>query len=817
MCHSRTRCWVTMVAPALCALMASGCAYLRVPRIDPTGERVFVEPPIASTPQYRRQPGAACPWDDVEVTLAPQATVAPVGSEVVLTAGVCGADRILRTNRRLEWSLAPGGVGHFVAVGKKRLVDVLVGDFNCPGKIDNTLAIGTTSREYVRLDRGTPTEADDVCVLRGQGWITLTSPLEGTSYVTVFCPEVRAWDSHMQSATVHWVDAQWSLPPPAIVPAGTARVLTTTVVRRSDRLACCGWLVRYEIVGGPAAGFGPDLAQAIEVPTDAAGQANVEMSQQQPAPGTNQIAIQIVRPASPGIFGGRQLAVASGTALTTWTAPALAVQMTAPAVAEVGATVTYRIEVSNPGDQPAEQVVLTDELPEGLDYLDSNPPAEINARTLSWQLGQLGAGACRSIELNCRVTRPGPVTNTATATAAGDLQASHEATTTSSGPRVDVTLSGPTQAAVGSEVSFRAVVTNRAQVTLQRLLIIDRFDPGLEHAEAVSPIERELGDLAPGQSMEIDVTFRVTKAGQFSQTVEVTSAGEVLGSARACILAVEGDAVKTVSPQATVPEAAVASIAVSKRVKGVAPSPPGGLTIRTVGDTVLFGIAITNTATQTLTNLQVEDHCDASLVPMKATNGFQRDAGHLVYTIGSLAPGKTEELEVLCRCASPAQRASNRVVVTTTDGIREEDEATVEIQAATGAPAVPTSPGAAADDLTMTVSDLSDPVPTGTSLSYEILVTNRGRTTHRQVAVVATVPAGMVLERLGTTGPGQTPWDREGQVVRFAPVAEIAPGQSVTYRIRVLAKTAGTATFQAKLTAETAVQPIARSETTEVF
>ena len=111
------------------------------------------------------------PSDDVAVQIRPQEMVAPVGSEVVLIAGVCGPDGYLRTNRRLEWTVAPGSVGHFVAVEKNGLIDLLLGDFNRPGKIDSTYAIGSTSREYMRLNRGTCTPENDVYVLRGQGWI----------------------------------------------------------------------------------------------------------------------------------------------------------------------------------------------------------------------------------------------------------------------------------------------------------------------------------------------------------------------------------------------------------------------------------------------------------------------------------------------------------------------------------------------------------------------------------------------------------------------------------------------------------------------
>ena len=203
-----------------CALLVSGCAYLNAPRIDPTGERIFADPVVETAPVYHDVPGATQYWDRMDVVICPQETVAPVGSEVVVLAGVRGTDQYLRTNHRVEWMLEPGGTGQFVDLGKSTPTDLLVGDFTSPRKVDNTFAVGSTSRRYLRLTRGTPAAADDVHVLRGQAWITVTSPAEGTSRVTAYAPDVYRWEHRKQTATIHWVDAQWCFPPPSINAAG---------------------------------------------------------------------------------------------------------------------------------------------------------------------------------------------------------------------------------------------------------------------------------------------------------------------------------------------------------------------------------------------------------------------------------------------------------------------------------------------------------------------------------------------------------------------------------------------------------------------
>jgi len=346
--------------------------------------------PYQSNERYFDDPMGPLPWDDVAVLIEPREIVVPVGSEVILIAGVLGPDGYLRTNRRLEWSIAPGSVGTFVAVEPGGFVDPFLLDFNWPRIVNATTAIGSTSRSNVLLNRGAPTRENDKYVRRGQGWISLTSPLEGTSYVNVVAPEVYNWDARRKTATVHWVDAVPQYPPPAINPAGTKHVFTTTVTRSSNQSPCENWIVRYEIVDGPPAGFLPTAATSAEVRTNSTGQACVEIIQKQPASGVNRIAIQVIRPADAPGAGGQRLVVGNGTTTKTWSAPDLAVHVLGPATAGVGGTLTYQIELSNPGDLAAKDVTAVVDVPDGLAYLGGNPAAEVAGKQLRWRLGDLG-------------------------------------------------------------------------------------------------------------------------------------------------------------------------------------------------------------------------------------------------------------------------------------------------------------------------------------------------------------------------------------------------------------------------------------------
>jgi len=829
------------VALALCALAASGCCSVPTSGIDPTGEHVFTAPPPAacgdrSNERYFDEPLGQAPWDDVAVDVQPRETVASVGSEVVLVAGVCGSDGYLHTNRRLEWSIDPSSVGQFVAVGENGWLDIFLGDFNRPRKITNVFAIGSTTRTNTRLNRGACRPEEDVYVLRGQGWVSLTSSVEGTSHVTVLAPEVYGWGARLKSSVVHWIDAQWRFPPPAINPAGTQHVFITTVTRQSNQTPCERWRVRYQIVGGPPAGFLPDGAAAIDVPTDAAGQASATIFQKEPRHGTNQISIEVIRPADLPGANGQRLIVGTGATMKTWTGADLSVKKCGPAVAGPGAMLTYQIEICNPGDLAAKDVVASDALPNELTLVSSTPPGEVVGRQLQWRLGELGARQRRTISVTFRADKPGSIVSCCEVVAAGGLKVRDCATTTVAVASLDVQVTGPAQAAVGSKVRFEIVVTNRSPTPATGLTITDRLDPGLENpaVNQRNAIERPLGDLAPGAERRVNVTLGVAKPGRLCHTVEVTGKDFAPASQQACLMAVGEAAAPGPSVPTAVPNA------MPNAVPNAVPSPGGGeppklppnpirplLSVkktgpkqRLKGEMADFSIALSNTGSVTMQNIKVLDRYDPALLPKFATDEYRLEDGGLAWTVKDLAAGQTAELRIQCLCQSAAAKTCNRVIATTADGGKVEDEACLEIRAASSPPVqkppAPAPSAAAGEGLSMSVIGLRNPVTAGKELTYEIKVTNSGPTTYRQATVTATVPDDMIPNPMGTVGPSPTKPTIKGKSVRFDAVSEFRPNDSLVYRIRVQTKQPGTWSFRAELTATPLSQPLVKETSTDV-
>jgi uncharacterized repeat protein (TIGR01451 family) len=472
----------------------------------------------------------------------PQETAAAVGSEVILVASVRGQDQYMLTNQRVEWTITPGGVGHFVDFSRATVMDYLVGDFTRPRKITEHYVITSTCREYLRLTRGTVAPNDDVVIRPGQAWVSVTSPVEGTTAINVHVPCVHTWDRRVQTVFIHWVDAQWTLPPPAIVPAGSRHQLTTRVTRLRDRSPSTGWKVRYEIIGGVSAALGPNGTTSVEVPVDSAGQATAEIYQLQPMGGSTQVAVQIIRPADAPGAAGKQLTVGSGQTLITWSAAQLAVRVNAPSQVAPGGTATVRIEVNNPGDLPAENVFLTMTLPPGVTHQSSTPAASVSGTTLSWTLGRLNAHEMRTVDLVAQFGQAGTYTLCAEGQAAGNLRSQNCGTVTvgaapaSTQGQLELRVQGPERATVGEEATYVIEITNRGTTPLSNLLVRDTFDAGLQHAVGQRAVERDLpGTLQPGETKTIGVIFRVVQPGRWCHTVRVTGPGGISASQTACL------------------------------------------------------------------------------------------------------------------------------------------------------------------------------------------------------------------------------------------------------------------------------------------
>ncbi|MEM9412767.1 MAG: hypothetical protein AAGA30_16770, partial [Planctomycetota bacterium] len=557
----------------LLLIVVPACSPLRIPQIDPTGNRIFLPAPNTTTiltpnlvananretpnpnrfsiePRFNRAPnpqsccglGRSSSGESRkyliptpsrypsqgqlgEIILTPAKIFAPVGSEVVVIAGICGGDSHFVMNQPLEWMLSSDSAGQFIEVGglEHSTFNRLIGP--SAKKFDGNYAWGRTGIKRRLLTRGTPTPVDDIELQKGQAYVSLSSQSPGTSYVTCVAPKAQAWDKRRKSTIIHWVDGNWLIPVPKVATAGTVTPLTTVVTRSSNGQGVSGWKIRYSIVGGSAAEFAPNGSKSVETTTSENGQATVQIRQVagQFEPGTTQVRVDVIRPS---ILGEPELQVESAITSVTWSAPALTIKAIGPKNVGINQAFNYRVEVSNPGDQLTRGVVLrTKDLPDSLEFISSSPKPSQFGRVLQWDLGDIAPGStAKSIELQFKSASKGNNELCFEVTSQTDgLKTEACAQTEVLVPCLGLEIDGPNDGQVGDQARFAIRVKNQCDEPLQNINLQLQYDPGIVAVGLGNPIKTKIGILDPGQERTINVVFDILSAGRHCYRLNITA------------------------------------------------------------------------------------------------------------------------------------------------------------------------------------------------------------------------------------------------------------------------------------------------------
>ncbi|MBR5626377.1 MAG: hypothetical protein IKW74_02000, partial [Thermoguttaceae bacterium] len=328
------------------------------------------------------------------VVLEPKSIIAPVGSEVVMVASYIGEDNeYLRVNEKLEWELS--GAGIFLTTNPENCCL----DGNTKKISDHNLKT-TTSAKLWRIHRGTATPTDDISILKGQSWTTVQSGVEGTSSVCVLAPNIDNWQNRTATSVIHWIDAAFLYPRSGIAPVGEQQIFTTTVQRKSSPSeGRMGWTVRYEVLSGPAAGFGPEISPILETQTDQNGQSQVVLSQRENVAGLNKILVKIIRP---GSATDSPIVVDQRIINQAWTDNSpfrLRIQGTSSV--KVGEVASYQIQVTNLTSF-AQNGILTLPIPANGVFVAGTPQPLLENNMAIWIMNDIPANSTQDVTVQIR-------------------------------------------------------------------------------------------------------------------------------------------------------------------------------------------------------------------------------------------------------------------------------------------------------------------------------------------------------------------------------------------------------------------------------
>jgi uncharacterized repeat protein (TIGR01451 family) len=188
---------------------------------------------------------------------------------------------------------------------------------------------------------------------------------------------------------------------------------------------------------------------------------------------------------------------------------AVTVDAQAPASMNLKQEATLKLIVRNAGTSDALNVDVQDELPEGLQYVSSQPEMHVTGDShLSFRINTLPAGSDRVLTIRVKPTQTGPFDHAATVR----FETGCRSRTLVREPRLKVdVVANPTVGKVlkGQSVEFKVNVTNTGDGPARNVSIQAKLTAGLRHesgqrGEEQMLYELSLPELTPGQTERLD-------------------------------------------------------------------------------------------------------------------------------------------------------------------------------------------------------------------------------------------------------------------------------------------------------------------------
>ncbi|MFN6300755.1 MAG: hypothetical protein ACK6AT_01280 [Planctomycetota bacterium] len=857
------------VCGSLCILL-NGCKTLTLPAINPNGGTIFsgqtttlVSPHGANNgypaqgPAYQTPPepkkcmhgvpmggdgksghpcklckGGHTTADEArarcgELLLTPTKLVAPVGGEVILLAGICGKDGMLVTGEPIEWMLSPESVGQIIDVGdnnqsQKQHLFKKHQSQNDAGKIDVDFARGRTSTEPGKITRGTSRTDDDLPIRKGQTWLSLSSPSEGVSKVTVMAPESEAWDKRRQTATIYWVDARWEFPQIQQAQSGQRITLVTKVSKADGLVPAEGWIVRYRSLNPEIARFLPQYGEVFEKYVDRNGNAVVELvNMLQPdtiskSNASALIEVEVVRPGQSS-ENMPELPLGRGTVQVTWSSAEINLIARGPEVAVPGQPLSYGATIQNEGLAQAENVVLTAAVPNGMTLKSITP--EPNRRTgnnMSWDIGVLGSRQALDVQLVVEATSEMDARVVFEATGAPGIQKNAVVSTLVQKPQVTLSINPDpttTQVAVGDLATFNMKLTNTGNQTITNLVVFLEAGPGLTHArDGAREVSRPVEYLAPGQSVPLSAQFLAEREGELTLKATARTANQILTGSAATIRAMPGT---QRMPQVELDMRATT-----------------GANPIAVGTATSVQLFVRNTGPVAVRNLIVTLKYDPALTPTGASAGFEPMYANQIlrWRLPELPVGTTTDYQMNF---SGGQVSNDAQVV----GTIESEDRSVRVVKNVGIPIVqsgapsagvpsnpapnspqPTNPTtgvmpAPATDLVVSIEPVSRAARLNEQSDYIITVRNASAINQQQVALVLQVPEGLQVNDVRGPAASSYQFDDAGRVLAMDPIQTLRPGDQVAYRVVFLHRLVGEGKLTAVVKSGNAPNPVSSAST----
>ena len=402
--------------------------------------------------------------------------------------------------------------------------------------------------------------------------------------------------------------------------------------------------------------------------------------------------------------------------------------------ANFGDNVTYTVTVTNDGDVDASQVVIVDQLGNGLKYVSSSDGGvwDEKTNTVTW-IVDLSAGKTKTLNVVATVVGYGNVTNSL---AVGNKTSKINVNVPEITPNKTVDNKNPN---FGDNVTYTIVVSNDGAADAKNVVVKDILAPGFKFIEA------NYGGVYDELTRTVIWIVDVNAKGHVDLTIKVTVEDYGVLTNNVTV----GN--KTSSVNITVPE--------------IIPNKTADIENPNFGDEVTYTVNITNVGKSNAVNVAVRDVLGEGLELISADGGVYDPITRTITWTVNLNSGETKSFKVVAKVIGYGNVTNSLVVGNKTSAV---DVDVPEI--------IPSK-------------DADNKYPNfGDSIDYTITVNNIGKADAKHVVVVDRLDKGLKYVSSSHNGV----YDEASHTVTW--VVDIAAGSSLDLTVTAFAEEYGVLT-----------------------